>query len=304
MRYGNLAYFTQEALLTLRQKRRLHAIAITMISIAVLILALFLLVVCNTRLLLQELGAQAKVIVFLNDPIQPAQRHAIEAELWHFPGTQSVDYVSKEQAWNDFTTWFRDGKLLLEGLQQNPLPASYVMRLSPHAQRDAMVPALAQRLSRLPGVEEVEYGARWRQGFQSVVRGIELLSLVSGVLLSLGIVFIIANTVRLTIYTRLHEIEIMHLVGATERFIQGPFLITGMVQGFLGALIALGVLFGLYETLIDRLNHILSITFDLPQLPFLSWLMIGGLVAGSTLLGYIGSALTLSRTLRALHVSY
>jgi cell division transport system permease protein len=160
-----------------------------------------------------------------------------------------------------------------------------------------------QRLSRLPGVDEVEYGASWRQGFQTAVRIVAGVSLASGVLLSLGIVFIIANTIRLTVYMRLHEIEIMQLVGATERCIKGPFLLLGMGQGCLGALMALGVLFGLYQMFIERLNTTLFMTFGFQQLTFLPWRMSVGVVAGSTLLGYIGSAVILSRSLRALHVA-
>lgn len=301
--YSNLAYYVREALLALHHKRRLHASATLMISVAVLLLAVFLLAVCNTRLLLQEIGAQAKVIVFLDDHLQVAEREVIAHELQRFPAAQHIHYVSKEQAQHDFINWFPEGQQLLEGLQHNPLPASYVLQLTPYAQDETAVQALVQRLTRLPGIDEVEYGANWRQGFQTAARIVEGVSLVSGVLVSLGIVFIIANTIRLTVYMRLHEIEIMQLVGATERCIKGPFLLLGMGQGCLAALMALGVLFGLYQMLIDRWQDPLFTTFGLHRLTFLPWGVSVGVVAGSTLLGYIGSTVTLSRSLRALHVS-
>ena len=301
--YSNLAYYVREALFTLHHKRRLHISTTLMISVAVLILTAFLLAVLNTRLLLQEIGAQAKVIVFLDDHLQPAEREAIADELQRFPAAQRIQYVSKELARDDFIAWFHEGEQILEGLQQNPLPASYMLQLPPHAHDETAVQNLVQRLTRLPGVDEVEYGASWRQRFQTAVRIVTGVSLASGVLLSLGIVFIIANTIRLTVYVRLHEIEIMQLVGATERCIKGPFLLLGMGQGCLGALMALGVLFGLYQMLIERLNNTLFMTFGLQQLAFLPWRMSVGVVAGSTLLGYIGSAVILSRSLRALHVA-
>jgi cell division transport system permease protein len=301
--YSYLVYYVREALLALYHKRRLHASATLIIGMAVLMLTVFLLAVCNSRLLLQEIGAQAKVIIFLDDHLQVAEREAIVHELQRFPAAQHIHYVSKEQAQHDFITWFPEGKSLLQDMPQNPLPASYVLQLAPDAQDETAIQNLAQRLTRLSGVDEVEYGANWRQGFQTAVRMIEGVSLVGGVLLSLGIVFIIANTIRLTVYMRLHEIEIMQLVGATERCIKGPFLLLGMGQGCLAALMALGVLFGLYQTLIDRWQETLFAAFGLHQLVFLPWGVSVGVVVGSTLLGYIGSTVTLGRALRALHLS-
>lgn len=304
VRYSNLAYFTQEAMLTLRQNRRLHAIAIIIIGAAVMMLTLFLLVVLNTKMMLQELGAKAKIIVFLTDDIQPAQRRAILAQLRVFSGPHPVHYVSKEQAWHDFTSWFHEGKQLLPGLQQNPLPASYIMPLAPQTHSDTAAQTLVQRLSRLPGVEGIEYGAGWRRAFQTVVQVLQIFSLACGCLLSLGIIFIVANTIRLTIYTRLREIEIMQLVGATAHFIKGPFVIIGMLQGLLGALVALGVSFGLYHTLLYQLSQTLSDVFGLGQLRFLPWPLIAGVLAGNIVLGYVGSAFSLRRMLRALPLAF
>jgi cell division transport system permease protein len=298
-----LGYVTHEAWLALCPKYRLHVTAAAMISVAVFILAAFLWLTANIRTWLHEVETQAKIIIFLTDDVSPAQREAIAAELWRFPGTYSVHYVSQKQAWDDFITWFDDGKRLMEGLQQNPLPASYVLQLTPQTHDEAAMQGLVRQLTRLSGVEEVEYGASWRQGFRGVARFVETTSLVSGVLLSVGIVFIIANTVRLTVYTRLSEIEIMQLVGASAGFITGPFLLLGMIQGGLGALLALGLLWGLYLGMVDYLHQLLIVTFGLQQLAFLPWYMIVGVVLGCIVLGCIGSAVTLNRFLRTLSTS-
>jgi cell division transport system permease protein len=299
-----LGYFLREAAVTFGQERRLHAIAVAMIGVALMILGLFLLVVCNTRLLLHDLGAQFKFVIFLVDHIQSEQRQDIELQLWASPGTQAVHYVSKEQAWQELTAWLPEGTHLLDGLTHNPLPASYVVSLTPQAQQSMAVQTLAQHLSRLPGVEEVEYGAKWHQGFQTVLHVGQLFSVAGGLLLSLGVMCIIANTIRLTIYTRVHEIEIMQLVGATEGFIKGPFLISGMVQGLLGACLALGLLLGVYELLVHHLGSILTLTFGLRQLVFLPWFLVAALLISGIGLGYIGSAFSLNRVLRALHTAH
>jgi cell division transport system permease protein len=281
-------------------QRRLHAIAILILSVAVAILTLFLLVMFNTRLVLQELGSQAKVIIFLDDAIQSDQRQTIETALNSVAGLQAVRYISKAQAWQDFASWFPESPQLVEGLDLNPLPASYVVNLAPEAQSDTMLHTLQQRLSRLSGIDEVEYGAKWRRGFRTVLQGVQWVSLIGGITLGVGIVFIMANTMRLTLYTRLHDIEIMQLVGATDRLISGPFVLIGMIQGMVGTLVGLGLLFGLYHTMLSALGELLSDIIGPHPFRFLPWQAIGGTVIGGLVLGCLGSALALNRMLRLL----
>ena len=137
--------------------------------------------------------------------------------------------------------------------------------------------ALKPRLASLPGIEEVEYGARWRQGFRRFLHGIRLVGLVGGGLLGLGMLLIMANTTRLALYAHLQDIEIMQLVGATDRFIGGPFVLTGIIQGLLSGLIGLGVLALLHHTLLGSLSVLLADTLGLhtwrfcPGLSCLAW---------------------------------
>ncbi len=296
-------YYVREALLTLVQHRRLHMVAIAVMSVAVAILALFLLLTFNVNLILNALGAQARVIVFLNDRIQPAQRQAIEDALHDVAPAEAVRYISKAQAWKDFTSWYPESHQLLEGLGPESLPASLVLPLPADARSDAALMAIQQRLARLPGIDEVEYGAQWRAGFRKLLRGIRLVSLIGGGLLGLGMIMIMANTTRLALYTHLQDIEIMQLVGATDRFIGWPFLLTGMIQGLLGGLFGLGLLLGMYQTVLSSLNALLSDTLGFHTLRFLPWSAIIGITAGSLVVGYLGSAFTLNRMLRILRVA-
>lgn len=148
-------YYLREALLTFVQHRRLHLVAIVVMSVAVAMLALFLLLTFNTYLLLNTLGAQASVIVFLNDDIQLPQRRAIEEALNDTARTQAVRYVSKAQAWKDFISWYPKSSQLLDGLGPDALPASLVLQLPASAQSDVVLTTLQQRLTRLPGIDEV-----------------------------------------------------------------------------------------------------------------------------------------------------
>jgi cell division transport system permease protein len=291
-------------MLTLSQNRRLHVIAITTISASITIFILFLLVVTNARRLLHELGSQAQVIVFLRDDLPAAQRTTIENELRTFSAVQAVRYISKEQAWQDFTAWFPEGPLLRTSFQHSPLPASYVLHLPSSLDDAAALMSFIQRIARLSGVEDVQYGAEWHRSFRTAVHILQIVSLGGGCLLGLGVIFIVANTIRLTVYTRTHEIEIMQLVGATESFIKRPFIILGLVQGGLGVLFALSVTAGLYYTILDTLSPTITATFGVGPLTFLSKAWLGCIMLGNLLLGYLGSTLALHRALRTLPTAY
>ena len=303
MSTSRLMYYLHEALLTFVQHRRLHIVVIVVMSVAISILALFLLLMFNANLLLNTLGAQAKVIVFLNDDIQPSQRQAIEDVLHHTDHAQAVHYVSKAQAWEDFASWYPESNQLLEGLGPESLPASLILQLPADARSEAALTTLQQRLSRLPGIDEVEYGSQWRQAFRKLLRGMRLVSILGGGLLGLGMVLIMANTTRLAFYTHLHDIEIMQLVGATDRFIGWPFVLTGMIQGLLSAVFGIGILLGTHQTVLSSLNTLLSNTLGLYTWRFLPWPMVIGIVVGSLVVGYLGSALTLNRMLRILRAA-
>lgn len=296
-------YYLREAWLTLVQHRRLHIVAIVVMSIAVAILALFLLLTFNVNLILKTLGAQATVIIFLNDDIQPAQRRAIEHVLHDMASTGAVRHISKAQAWEDFASWYPESRQLLEGLGPVSLPASLVLQLPAGALSDVTLTTLQQRLARLPGVDEVEYGAKWRDRFRMLLRSIRFVSLIGGSLLGLGMILIMANTTRLALYTHLHDIEIMQLVGVTDRFIGWPFVLTGMIQGLLSALCGLGILLALYHTILNSLNALLSDSLGVHTLRFLPWSAVLGIIVGSLTVGYLGSALTLHRMLRILRVA-
>ncbi len=296
-------YYLREALLTLVQHRRLYIVATVVMSVAVAILALFFLLTFNVNLGLQTLGAQATVIVFLNDDIELEQRQAIEHVLHNVADTDAVRYISKAQAWEDFASWYPESRQLLEGLGPTSLPASLVLQLPVDARSDATLAILRQRLARLPGIDEVEYGAQWRDRFHVLLRGLRLVSLIGGGLLGLGMILIMANTTRLALYTHLHDIEIMQLVGATDRFIGWPFVLTGMIQGLFSGLFGLGILLALYHIVLRSLNVLLADTLSVLTLRFLPSSVVLGLILGSVVVGYLGSALTLHRMLRILRMA-
>jgi cell division transport system permease protein len=152
------------------------------------------------------------------------------------------------------------------------------------------------RLETIDGVDEVQYSQEWIKRFQAIMEAIKLIGIVFGGLLFLAALFVITNTIKLTIYSRKDEIEILKLVGATNRFVKIPFLIEGSIQGFLGGSLALIILFLVYITAITKVD--LGIGFASLDIIFLSPQFTLFLLLMSIIIGFIGSTISLGRFFR------
>ena len=153
-----------------------------------------------------------------------------------------VRYVSREQALERFRLELGDDAELLDALHENPLPASFELSLSPEGQSADRVKALTAMIEGYPGVEEVVAQIAWVQRLDRIAQAFSMVTLVIGLIVLISSVFVISNTVRLTVEERADQIEIMKLVGATNAFIRTPFVLTGGLQGFVAGLIAMVVL--------------------------------------------------------------
>jgi len=184
-------------------------------------------------------------------------------------------------------------------LSGNPLPASFEIGLAKDAQTREAVDQLVERIERIPELEEIQYGKEWTRSLLTFMNILKLLGLILGGLLGVAIVFIIANTVRLTVYARRDELSVMRLIGATNGFIKGPFLMEGLFQGLLGSFLSLLLLFGMYHFWIPKLKHSAGIFFlqDI-SISFLSASMVLWIVLAGMFLGLFGSLISLGRFLR------
>ena len=185
---------------------------------------------------------------------------------------------------------------ILEGLKDNPLPASLEVKLRPQFGRAGNIEDLSGRLERLPGVDEVHYGRRWVAKLKIFVEVIKLVGITVGGLLLFATIFVISNTIKLTFYSRQEELEIMRLVGATDFFIKTPFLIEGLLHGLGGALLAAG---GLSLLMLFLFSH-LDLPLRLAILPgsLTPVQIVTGFLGLGLILGALGSTVSLRRFLR------
>lgn len=230
----------------LRANAAIHLVATAIISVAFLAAGIFLLVAVNLRALTRQWEKKIQMTVYLQKELSPAERQAMLADLKARPEVAAVEYVSKEQAWTEFRAALGPDADLLSGLAENPLPPSLVIHLAAPARELSQVQILAAELISWPAVEEVDFGEAWLSAFSSALRLLEVGMIALGGLIALAVIFIISNTIRLTIYSRKDEIGIMKLVGADNLLLRLPFVLEGIAQGLLaaaGGAIGLRVLF-------------------------------------------------------------
>ncbi|MEE9531270.1 MAG: permease-like cell division protein FtsX [Syntrophobacteria bacterium] len=296
MRIGLLGYFLRKALGNIWINPFLSLVTLSTIAISMLILGLFSLIYLNVQQSLQQMGGELQITAYLQETISSEQAKVLRSKVADWPEVEGITYISKEQALARFRSQLREYAGILEGLKENPLPASLELTLMPQYGRSGNIKELSTRLGRLPGVAEVQYGRKWMAKLRVFVEVMKLVGITVGGLLLIATIFVISNTIKLTFYSRREELEIMRLVGATDFFIKAPFLIEGLLHGLGGALLAAGGLSLLILFLFSHLDLPLRLAVMAGSLPMGQ--LLAGFLGLGLLLGVLGSMVSLRRFLR------
>jgi cell division transport system permease protein len=269
------------------------------IAVAFLVTGIFLLLTLNLSRVVAQWVEDFHVVVFLHDNITGEQLGLVRKRLDGEMAVRDVTYVSKDEALADFRKQLRGQESLLEGLKTNPLPAAFQLRIQKNYQTADALGQLAASLKRMEGVEDVLYGQEWVDRLISLIQVMRILGIVIGGVLGMASLFIVANTIRLAVYARAQEIEIMRLVGATRTYIQIPLILEGTLQGGMGAALALGLLYGLFRATLWQLGTAAPIIFSGPDLgQFLDIEARMAIVGVGALLGGAGSLVAVRRFLK------
>ena len=283
-----IQYAIEEAVLSLRRGRQAGALSTATIALALFVLGAFLVVTANLERLATEWGSVAEMSVYLKDDLTQDQRRAIEGELALGDVIASREYVSKADALARFRQTFSDLTSTVETLGENPLPASYELRLRSGATVADSVDRLANRLRDTAGVADVRYDRQWLSRLLSIVTIVRRVGLGLGALLTLAAALTVANVVRLALYARRDELEIMQLVGAPTAYVRGPFVMEGVLQGGFGALIALAALTLAFFVVRGRYLTPLASAVSLSSVRFLPAEVCVLLVVGGMAVGCVG----------------
>ncbi len=277
------------AITNLRQNWLISSITIGIISICLFLVGGYLLMTYNLQGVFETWKTQVRVTTYLRDGFQEEDILIFQDRLSSLSEVHSVTYTSKSKALEEFGVMLGDDRFLIEGLDRNPLPAS--LRITPKDQYRNLdgVKIILGAIGDDPLVQDIQYGQDWLDRLDKVFYALDFGAVVLGLTLSLAAVFIISNTIKITVMARRDELEIMRYVGATESFIRLPFLVEGVIQGMAGAALSLGLLGGVHTLLASRSDQPLLKMLNIESLAFLPLSAIGAILLAGMVLGGLGS---------------
>jgi cell division transport system permease protein len=255
------------------------------IGLAIVVLGGLLLLTSNVERLVADWSSAAEFSVYLRDDATSEQRDRLEALIQESGLAAGREYVSKAQALNRFRRDFAELAALATNLEGNPFPASIEVQVRPETQGTGRVDALVARLASVPGVADVRYDRQWIARVTAGLAAVRRVGLMLAFVMMAAAALTVAAVVRLALYARRDELEIMHLVGSPYAYIRGPFVAEGLLQGGLGAGLALAVLWLGFRVALAWWGSALSAVVDPGLLRFISagmcgWLVLGGMAVG------------------------
>jgi cell division transport system permease protein len=284
-----------EALRDLRRAGRVAVSAILLISLALAALGAFWLLSSNLGQAVAQFRDRVKIVVYLRREPSAADAAALVERVRQMPGVGAVRYVGKAEALGTLKQVLGKDAAVADTLPQNPLPAS--LEVTPTAEGATLegARALVTRLTALPEAEEVGGGVDWIDRFAHGQRLLWLFGLGVGAVLAGAAILTVATATALVLHARREEMEIMRLVGAPEHIVRLPLLLQGMMQGLLGAVLAIWVLVACYALIGPRIEPLVTETLGIARLTFLRPLNVITLMAAGTLLGGMGGLLARGR---------
>jgi cell division transport system permease protein len=285
-------YFFSEAIRRICVSKRTSFVAIAMIAISMLIVGIFLLLSENLARAAEQAQGKSRVDIYLATDATPQQIAAVDRYLAAHNDLARFHFVSRDEAMRRFLSYFSNLNAIVTQLDGNPFPPSFECDVAPERMQTAAFQREVKELRAIGGVDDVQFDWEWVRRLKRAVNIINIAGIVAGAVLALAAAFTIANVIRLTMMLYREEIDIMRLVGATERIIRGPFVIEGLLQGTLGAVFAVALLFGGFEAARRFLAPANSLVWSFLFNGFLPWQKIVALLAGGMIAGSLGSWLS------------
>jgi cell division transport system permease protein len=296
---GRISFFFKEAFGSLKRNYFMTIAALVTVFLSMLVLGGVLVFVFTTDALLGQVEQKVEITVYFKTKPDPSteQITTLQTEIKSWDEVSTCEFISKEDALDRIKEWYADKPEIWENLTSNPLPASLEITLVDPQTADEVKRMIEAEDPENQIIDEVKFGKEIADKLFTFTSGARNFMLIFIVLLGVVAILLISNTIRLSIFARKREVEIMKLVGATNWFIRWPFLIEGVTVGFFGALLAAVTLLVLNGYLAGKLKaSILFLNIPLDAVPFVSVTLV--LLGVGVVIGAIGSALGLRRFLK------
>ena len=287
-------YFVRETYKSIRRNGLMSVASVSTVALSLLVLGMFLLLFLNTNNLAQYLESQVQITVYMQDEADGDVLDATRTKLEGLPGVEKVTPVTKEEALERFKERLGEQQNLLNSLgTDNPFPYYFEVEVD----APERIAELTPQIGEMEGVETAKFGQEVVEQLFQITKILRIGGILLVVLLAFATLFIIANTIRLTVFARRREVNIMKYVGATDWFIRWPFMLEGMTLGFFGSLISITIIDISYSALLSRIYSTLAFLPMLPPYPMLIYVDLFIIISG-TAIGAAGSYVSLRKFLR------
>ncbi len=284
-RIRQILYFLHQGVKNLSVGGISAIIAVTSITCSLLLICLYFIISSHLTKAF-DLEKDIRVVLYLKESVSKNRIEPLQQKLTNYEEILGIKYVSKEKALEKFHHILGEDAIILEGLNNNPLPASFEIELNHEAKEINRLKSVLHQWEVLPEVESVQGGVEWIEKLSGFIIALRIsLCFLGGILIIISL-FIIASTIHLTIDNRRDEISIMRLVGATDWYIKLPFLFEGVIEGILGGTLAIFLFWVFYEVLRWRITPCLQLIFNFSEINFLTMkqifivLLVGGVIGG------------------------
>ena len=293
MKLQTIEYYFREVIHSMIRNRWMTFASIGTVAVSLFILGVFAILVTNMTKMASSLESQIQISAYLDDALTDEGRDEVEKMITDMKSVSSVEYVTKEKALEILQDRLGEQKKILDALgDSNPLPNAFTVTVKSADD----VKKTADAIADLYGVEEVKYGQDVAANLFDLTHLIRLFGFFLMLLLTFATIFIISNTIRLTVFARRKEIAIMKFVGATDWFIRWPFILEGMGLGFIGGGISAVALRSFYTAMLAKISSTLAFFPTVGQTPFITYMTIGIISAGICI-GILGSTISLKKFL-------
>lgn len=296
MKFESLKYSIKEAFKSIKRNKTLSIASIATVTATLFILGVITLTIANVNEIVDHLGSMVEANIYLLDDISESNRTKIEDKIKSIEGVNSVIYESKEDALAQVRDQLDDetGELSAGFDEKNPFPASFTVNVGEPEVIDNVVSAVEN----MEGIERIKDARSTIEKVSNLADSIKTGAVVAFIIFIMISLFLIGNTIKITVYTRKREIGIMKYVGATDWFIRWPFIIEGILLGLSGALIAIAILNVAYVMFINSFAQTLIFDFQLVGAAYIWKVVIWEFIACGLFIGSIGSIVSMRKFLK------
>lgn len=289
---ADFVYIISDALSSLKESKGTTVLTSLTLGFSLAIFSLFVFVISNLNGVMEGWGEKTQIIVYVKDG--SAAPEAIKESILKVAGVKGAEFVSKEKALLELKSALKGHEAILEGVDSNPLPASFEIRVQDEHNSPEGISKIVEELKANQWADDVQYSREWVEKLASFIKFMKIAAMGVGIFLGAATLFIISNTIRLAVYARRSEIEIMKLVGASDMYVRAPFVIEGAVQGLLGGLLSFAILSAGRYVLIGQVPSYLAFALEMP---FPVPVFLAALIAAGAVMGIAGSLISMNRFL-------